>query len=239
MKDPWQFGQVPQPLPRGAGTGEGEETAGPRPRASLKCAAAGSGWLWGCTGEGWDPLFGAEGRHARILITTSTGACQGPRAPANQSAWSGRGGDPQDWQPQGRCPQFSVPAAERGAVSTAEAFFGTCPALSSRHYLQPVTLALGPQCCAAQHWVFSTGLEHLAEVLGARDWSPGQPASSRQPEQPKGDCSQRPVGDVSFHTPGIEPGALAWIGFGASMPSSGPSRTLASSRRMHRGLIVT
>lgn len=88
------------------------------------------------------------------------------------------------------------------------------PALSSLDYLQPLTLALGPQCCAAQPRVFSTGLEHLAEVLGARDWSPSQPASSRQPEQSKGDCSQRPVGDVSLHTSGIERVLLPVSGLG-------------------------
>lgn len=43
-------------------------------------------------GEGCGRLAAAEGWHARILITTSTGACQGPAAPANHRV-RGAGGE--------------------------------------------------------------------------------------------------------------------------------------------------
>lgn len=67
-------------------------------------------------GEGCGRLAAAEGRHARILITTSTGACQGPAAPANHRVRGagreeaqgpgprrgGRGGSPRGGSSRGR-----------------------------------------------------------------------------------------------------------------------------------------
>lgn len=113
-------------------------------------AASGSGWSWECTGEGWDSLAGAEGRHARILITTSTGACQGPRAPANQSAGRGRGGNPQDLQPQRRCPQFPASCGATRCNSCRSCFLWYLPSvlLPGLPYSppSPPPVRSGPQC---------------------------------------------------------------------------------------------
>ena len=84
------------PLPPGWCARGGERCPpAARPPASLECPRPlGSGGRPRCAGEGCGRLAEAQGRHARILITTSTGACQGPAAPANHRVRGagGRGG---------------------------------------------------------------------------------------------------------------------------------------------------
>lgn len=78
------------PGPAREAVGTARPLPAPRPPCSARAAA-----LWRrprSAGEGCGRLAAAEGRHARILITTSTGACQGPAAPANHRV-RGAGGE--------------------------------------------------------------------------------------------------------------------------------------------------
>lgn len=105
-----------------------EPPLGPPPPAPGLPGAPEAPALWQhrrCAGEGCGQLAAAEGRHARILITTSTGACQGPAAPANRRA-DGEGGK-----------------GARRAVRAGRAFFGSgAPEVERRRGLRCLGLLL-------------------------------------------------------------------------------------------------
>lgn len=92
-----------------------------------------------CAGEGCGRLAEAEGRHARILITTSTGACQGPAAPANHrvrgAGGEGAGSLSSQWELLGRRgggaraawgPSCPSPPALLTSTCGARGFGSTC-----------------------------------------------------------------------------------------------------------------
>lgn len=127
-----QFGLVWQPRPHGPAR-EAAKTARPLPAPGLPGEPAAAA-LWPTPALRWGGLCrlaGAEGWHARILITTSTGACQGPAAPANHRV-RGAGGEGagEAFRPVG------APGVEGRRGPRGPGLLQPLPAGSSTEYLQ-------------------------------------------------------------------------------------------------------
>ena len=230
-----------------AGAPEGGERCPPaaRPPASLECPRPlGSGGRPRCAGEGRGRLAEAEGRHARILITTSTGACQGPAAPANHRVRGagGRGGReaPSAAPGPGRLrSQWELPGRRGGGARAARGPSRPPPARSSDERLRGAGLRgslrpLAPAArlpSAARSWALPRG-----------GWDAARGVCSQPPKVPwvrvggsgcGADCGRS--SGVRGQTPGCPAGCIRRPLARAGLPPE--FRWVSSHQRTFQGLL--